>query len=48
MMVGNVIGPLAGSWLSVHVGLSATFWAPGALVAVVGLVLLGARRPWSA
>jgi len=48
MMVGNVIGPLAGGWLSVHVGLSATFWVPGALVGAVGLALLGARRPWSA
>ena len=48
MMVGNVIGPLLGGWLAVHVGLAATFWVPGALVAAVGLALLGARRPWSA
>jgi DHA1 family multidrug resistance protein-like MFS transporter len=39
MMVGNVIGPLFGGWLAVHVGLAATFWVPGALLAVVGALL---------
>ena len=47
MMVGNVIGPLGGGWLAVHVGLAATFWAPGVLLAAVG-ALLCARRPWAA
>jgi len=36
MMLGNVVGPLVGGWLAVHVGLAATFWAPGLVVAVVG------------
>ena len=39
MMVGNVLGPLAGGWLAVHIGLPATFWAPGVLVAAVGVAL---------
>lgn len=39
MMVGNVIGPLAGGWLAVHVGLPATFWVPGAMLAAVGALL---------
>jgi DHA1 family multidrug resistance protein-like MFS transporter len=41
MMLGNVVGPLAGGWLAVHVGIAATFWAPGAMLAVVGLALVG-------
>lgn len=40
MMVGNVIGPLAGGWLAAHVGLGATFWVPGAALAAAGLLLL--------
>jgi DHA1 family multidrug resistance protein-like MFS transporter len=46
MMGGNVIGPLAGGWLAVHVGLPATFWVPGAVVAAVGagLAARGLRR----
>lgn len=40
MMIGNVIGPLAGGWLAVHVGLAATFWVPGALLTAVGALLL--------
>lgn len=35
MMGGNVVGPLVGGWLAVHVGIGATFWAPGAVIAVV-------------
>ncbi|MBM4242953.1 MAG: multidrug efflux MFS transporter [Deltaproteobacteria bacterium] len=37
MMVGNVIGPLLGGWLAVHFDLAATFYVPGATLAVVGL-----------
>jgi len=36
MMVGNVIGPLLGGWLAVHFDLAATFYVPGATLAVVG------------
>jgi DHA1 family multidrug resistance protein-like MFS transporter len=43
MMIGNVIGPLAGGWLAVHVGLAATFWVPGALLAAAGALLLVRR-----
>lgn len=39
MMGGNVLGPLAGGWLSVHVGLAATFWMPGVVVAAAGLAV---------
>jgi DHA1 family multidrug resistance protein-like MFS transporter len=39
MMGGNVLGPLAGGWLAVHVGLAATFWGPGLLVTAAGLAL---------
>jgi MFS transporter, DHA1 family, multidrug resistance protein len=39
MMLGNVIGPLLGGWLAVHVSLAATFWAPGAGLGVIGMVL---------
>lgn len=39
MMIGNVIGPALGSWLAVHVGLAATFYAPGAALAAIGLGL---------
>lgn len=46
MMIGNVIGPLLGGWLAVHVGLAATFWFPGALLGTIG-VLLSIRRPWT-
>jgi DHA1 family multidrug resistance protein-like MFS transporter len=38
MMLGNVIGPLIGGWLAVHVGIAATFWVPGAAIAVIGAV----------
>ncbi|MFN8600178.1 MAG: MFS transporter [Candidatus Binatia bacterium] len=37
MMVGNVIGPLLGGWLAVHMDLAATFYVPGAALAVIGL-----------
>lgn len=37
MMVGNVIGPLLGGWLAVHLDLAATFYVPGAALAVIGL-----------
>jgi MFS family permease len=43
MMLGNVLGPLAGGWLAVHVGIAATFWVPGAALAAVGAALLGQR-----
>lgn len=47
MMIGNVVGPLAGGWLAVHVGLAATFWVPGALLAGAGGLLLARRlRSW--
>jgi DHA1 family multidrug resistance protein-like MFS transporter len=45
MMAGNVIGPLAGGWLAVHVGIAATFWVPGAVIAAVGLALV-LRAAW--
>lgn len=41
MMLGNVLGPLIGGWLAVHVGISATFWVPGAALAAVGIGLVG-------
>jgi DHA1 family multidrug resistance protein-like MFS transporter len=49
MMGGNVIGPLLGGWLAVHVGLAATFWTPGIALAAAGVALaavsaLGRRR----
>ncbi|HZR84667.1 MAG TPA: MFS transporter [Candidatus Binatia bacterium] len=48
MMVGNVIGPALGGWLAVRVGLASTFYAPGAMLAAVGVGLaalsLGADR----
>ncbi len=37
MMIGNVIGPLLGGWLAVHVDLAATFYVPGAALAVIGI-----------
>ncbi len=37
MMVGNVIGPLLGGWLAVHLDLAATFYVPGAALALIGL-----------
>ena len=39
MMGGNVIGPLVGSWLAVHVGLAATFWVPGLALTAVGTAM---------
>jgi len=39
MMGGNVIGPLVGGWLAAHVGIAATFWAPGAVIAAVGFAM---------
>ncbi len=39
MMGGNVIGPLIGGWLAVHVGLAATFWAPGIVLATIGAAM---------
>lgn len=36
MLLGNVVGPLAGGWIAVHVSLAATFWIPGLAVAAVG------------
>ncbi len=42
MMIGNVLGPLAGGWLAVHAGIGATFWVPGIALAVTGALLLAA------
>jgi DHA1 family multidrug resistance protein-like MFS transporter len=42
MMGGNVVGPLAGGWLAVHVGIAAIFWAPGAILAAVGAAMAAA------
>ena len=39
MMGGNVVGPLVGGWLAVHVGLAATFWAPGVVLTCVGTAM---------
>lgn len=36
MMIGNVIGPLIGGWIAVQVGLAATFWLPGLVLAATG------------
>lgn len=47
MMVGNVIGPLLGGWLGVHLELAATFWVPGVAVVLLGCafaVASAARR----
>jgi DHA1 family multidrug resistance protein-like MFS transporter len=47
MMVGNVIGPLLGGWLAVHLELASTFYVPGTAVALIGIVFAGlsaARR----
>jgi MFS transporter, DHA1 family, multidrug resistance protein len=45
MMVGNVIGPLLGGWIAVHVNLAATFWMPGLALGAAGLCFAVAR--WS-
>lgn len=37
MMIGNVIGPLLGGWLAVHVDLAAMFYVPGVALAVIGI-----------
>lgn len=37
MMLGNVIGPLLGGWIAVHVSLAGTFWLPGLALATAGL-----------
>jgi len=37
MMIGNVIGPLLGGWLAVHVDLAATFYVPGVALALIGV-----------
>ena len=37
MMIGNVIGPLLGGWLAVHVDLAATFYVPGTALALIGV-----------
>ena len=43
MMVGNVVGPLAGGWFAVQFGITATFWLPGAALALVGAAVVAAR-----
>lgn len=45
MMLGNVIGPLTGGWLAVHLDLAATFWVPGLVLLSVGLALALRGRP---
>lgn len=42
MLAGNVVGPLAGGWIAVHVSLAATFWIPGLAVAAVGAAVTAA------
>lgn len=42
MMAGNVLGSVLGSWIAVEISLEATFWLPGILLAVAGVVFLGA------
>jgi DHA1 family multidrug resistance protein-like MFS transporter len=44
MMAGNVLGPLVGGWLAVHVGLPATFWVPGLLLAGAAAAVAAAAR----
>ncbi len=44
MMQGNVVGSVAGAWLSVEVGLAATFWVPGVLLTLTGLAFAGLSR----
>jgi DHA1 family multidrug resistance protein-like MFS transporter len=47
MMLGNVIGPLLGGWLAVHLDLASTFYVPGTAVALIGIAFAGlsaARR----
>jgi len=47
MMAGNVVGPLLGGWIAVHLGLAATFWLPGLALSAAGVgfgVLLWGRR----
>jgi DHA1 family multidrug resistance protein-like MFS transporter len=39
MMLGNVVGPLLGSWLGVRFSLAATFYVPGAAMTLVGLAI---------
>lgn len=48
MMIGNVIGPLLGGWLAVHLDLAATFWVPGLAIAAVGIAFAAARAGRSA
>ncbi len=38
MMTGNVAGSLFGGWLAVEIGLGATFWVPGILLTVTGVL----------
>ena len=45
MLAGNVVGPLIGGWLAVNIGLAATFWAPGLMLAAVGAAM-AARVVW--
>lgn len=45
MMIGNVIGPLLGGWIAVHVNLAATFWMPGLALGAAGVVFAATR--WS-
>ena len=49
MMLGNVFGPVAGSWLAIRSGLEATFWAPGLLLlaAAVATAALLPKTPVS-
>jgi len=36
LMMASVVGPLVASWLSIHVSLASTFWAPGLLLVAIG------------
>ncbi|MDG2308077.1 MAG: MFS transporter [Candidatus Binatia bacterium] len=44
MMLGNVIGSFLGSWLSVEIGLGATFWVPGIVLTITGVTFAIASR----
>jgi DHA1 family multidrug resistance protein-like MFS transporter len=47
MMAGNVVGPLLGGWIAVHLGLAATFWLPGLALGTAGIgfaLVLASRR----
>ncbi len=40
MMLGNVFGPVTGSWLAIRYDLHATFWAPGLLLVAAAAIAI--------